>query len=294
MKIKAIVTDMDCTLLNKEHEISERNKKALIEAQQKGIKVVLASGRSYDHIYDKALDLELDKYGGYIICDNGGGYSKVADNKKEVVVTFGEDEGRELFNFVKDYQVEIMVIVDGKIYLHIPDIYGDFTELLPEQKKYIESHPWFKSANEEIVDYTNKHFEEYHDLQNANQLPKKFTKMAMCSYDINRLRKVQTELIKKFEGKYNTIFCSPEWLEVNPRLATKGKMLRKVAAMMDVELDEIMVFGDSENDASMFRIVKNSVAVANAMDVIHKLASDHTDHHDDDGVANYLYKTVLK
>mgnify|MGYP000381930424 CR=1 FL=1 len=42
---RLIATDMDDTLLNKEHLISEENKKAIIDIQKKGVKFVLASGR---------------------------------------------------------------------------------------------------------------------------------------------------------------------------------------------------------------------------------------------------------
>ena len=45
MIIKAIVLDIDGTLLNTGKIISEKTKQALIAAQEKGIKVILASGR---------------------------------------------------------------------------------------------------------------------------------------------------------------------------------------------------------------------------------------------------------
>lgn len=47
MDVKWIVTDMDGTLLNSRDEITERTKKALMACQEKGIRLILASGRSY-------------------------------------------------------------------------------------------------------------------------------------------------------------------------------------------------------------------------------------------------------
>lgn len=47
MNIKAIVMDMDGTLLNSKDKISQKTKDALIECQKNGIKIVLASGRNY-------------------------------------------------------------------------------------------------------------------------------------------------------------------------------------------------------------------------------------------------------
>lgn len=50
-----IVLDLDGTLVNSEKKISEKNKKALQKAMQKGIKVVLASGRPVKGILPKAM-----------------------------------------------------------------------------------------------------------------------------------------------------------------------------------------------------------------------------------------------
>jgi len=46
MNVKAIVLDIDGTLLNDEKKLTEKTKEALINAQQQGIKVGLASGRA--------------------------------------------------------------------------------------------------------------------------------------------------------------------------------------------------------------------------------------------------------
>ena len=54
---RLIATDMDDTLLNKEHLISEENKKAIIDIQKKGVKFVLASGRPTYAMIDFAKDL---------------------------------------------------------------------------------------------------------------------------------------------------------------------------------------------------------------------------------------------
>ena len=67
-----IVLDLDGTLVNSEKKISEKNKKALQKAMQKGIKVVLASGRPVKGILPKAMELELHKNNGYILAFNGG------------------------------------------------------------------------------------------------------------------------------------------------------------------------------------------------------------------------------
>lgn len=70
-RYKAVIIDMDGTLLNSHKEISKRNKEMVIDIQQRGIKVALASGRPLDHLMEDALKIELDKYQGYLVGNNG-------------------------------------------------------------------------------------------------------------------------------------------------------------------------------------------------------------------------------
>ncbi|WP_110927899.1 Cof-type HAD-IIB family hydrolase [Bacillus massiliglaciei] len=60
--IKMVALDMDGTLLNEKGEISDENKKAIRLAKQKGVDVVLSTGRSYSRCSDHAKALELDSY----------------------------------------------------------------------------------------------------------------------------------------------------------------------------------------------------------------------------------------
>ena len=72
MNYKMIVLDLDGTLTNREKKITPRTKEALMEAEKRGILVVLASGRPTQGIVHLAEELELNKYGGYILAFNGG------------------------------------------------------------------------------------------------------------------------------------------------------------------------------------------------------------------------------
>lgn len=72
MKYKLLVLDLDGTLTNAKKEITENTRQTLIEAQEQGIKIVLASGRPTYGIAPLANQLELQKYEGYILAYNGG------------------------------------------------------------------------------------------------------------------------------------------------------------------------------------------------------------------------------
>jgi HAD superfamily hydrolase (TIGR01484 family) len=72
MKYKILVLDLDGTLTNNKKEITEHTLRTLIDAQERGVKIVLASGRPTYGIVPIAEKLELKKYGGYILSYNGG------------------------------------------------------------------------------------------------------------------------------------------------------------------------------------------------------------------------------
>lgn len=296
MEIKLIVTDMDGTLMTSEHVMDKTTKEALMEAQKRGIKLVLASGRTYDHMYPTALELEMDKYGGYIICDNGAGYSKVIDNKRKEICSFTKQEGKELYEFITPYDTDFMIITDKAIYRRISSLFSGLfgKKVTVAQQKYIDEHPWFFRPDEEVVDYTNEHYKVSIDIKSADEIPDKLTKVGTCTYDPKILAKIQKDLLEKFGDKYNAVFCSESWLEVNPSLATKGQTLKMVGEELGISLDQAMVFGDSENDVSMFNECKYAVAMGNAMDLLKNVAFESTDSNDNCGIANYLKRNVLK
>ena len=67
-----IVLDLDGTLTNRDKVITPKTKEALLEIQRRGKKIVLASGRPTQGVMPLAKELELDRYGSYILSYNGG------------------------------------------------------------------------------------------------------------------------------------------------------------------------------------------------------------------------------
>ena len=81
-------------------------------------------------------------------------------------------------------------------------------------------------------------------------------------------------------------------IEVSDRLATKGNAMLDLADKLGITADEIVAFGDSENDITMLRAAGLGVAMENSLDITKKAADDTTLSNDDDGVAVYLEKLL--
>ena len=72
MAIRAIALDIDGTLTNDQKVITPRTKKALMDAQEAGIKLILSSGRPIHGLRALAHELELDRHNGLLVAFNFG------------------------------------------------------------------------------------------------------------------------------------------------------------------------------------------------------------------------------
>ena len=78
-------------------------------------------------------------------------------------------------------------------------------------------------------------------------------------------------------------------IDVSPHGWSKGSAVRVLAETLGITLDEVAVFGDSENDLAMIEAVPNSVAVANASEQIARVSRWHIGQSADDAVADALF-----
>ena len=68
--IKATLLDIDGTLTNDQKVITPRTREALLKCQEKGVVLVLASGRTATGLSTYAADLDLTHHGGVLVCYN--------------------------------------------------------------------------------------------------------------------------------------------------------------------------------------------------------------------------------
>ena len=120
--IKAIVVDADGTLLNNHHQIMPETKEALIKAQQHGIKLIVASGRSLRRLLDIQAELEMDKYQGLLIAYNGS--QAMNCQTKEIIYNqpLSISEGKAVLSHLKQFDVYPMIDKDD--YMYLTDVFA--------------------------------------------------------------------------------------------------------------------------------------------------------------------------
>ncbi|MCX7657184.1 MAG: HAD-IIB family hydrolase, partial [Oscillospiraceae bacterium] len=108
MKYKILVLDVDGTLTNSEKQISEKTKKALMHAQKKGVKLVIASGRPTFGVMPFVKELEMEKYGGYVLSFNG---AKITDCKTGKIMyedSISPEMVPAIYDISKEHRVNII------------------------------------------------------------------------------------------------------------------------------------------------------------------------------------------
>lgn len=270
MKYKLIAIDMDGTLLNSENKVSNRTKDAIVKAKDRGVHVVLATGRILKSAksYSKKLNLANP-----IVASNGG---IMIDEYSNVIYKNPLDK--------KSIKEIVKLAGQSNVYCHL----YDETKFYSSEK--VEDVLAFYSEGDENMSIELELFKNIDDLLNVEDL--NIYKLIFIDNDIEKLQ----DFRKKISTVEN-INISSSWannVEAMGLNVSKGEAIKKLAESLDLELCEVMAIGDSENDLSMLDIAGLSVAMGNGADSIKDKVDFVTDTNDNDGVAKAIEKFILE
>lgn len=288
--IKWIVLDMDGTLLNEKDQITERTKSCLLRCQEKGIRIILASGRSYTRLLPYAGQLRLKEYGGYLIEVNGMAVYNLEKEERRVMKQLPEEDIRELFTYGKNMEVEVQCFEDQAIYYWIPEWQVPIKEKERMDRGLPDDYPMIGGAWTWITDTTDGYpFQK--QIQSAKEIPKKLNKISYVA-DPKTIQKVYDCLKKQYDENYEIVRTCPRLIEISPKGITKGQTLKQLMGKHTIKREEVLAFGDGENDVDMFHQVKYSVAMENGEDFVKEQAHLVTKSNREEGVAQVLEKLL--
>lgn len=268
MSYKIVFTDLDDTLLNDKREVSLIDKLAIIEAQKQGIIFVLASGRPTFAMYDLAKELELDKYGGYLLSFNGSIITECKTGKNIFEATLTSDDLHILYEYSKKFNTHIITY-------HQDDIISE------TQSKYIDVEVELTHMNHKIVDSFKKEV-NYPAVK------------CMLLEEPQYLKQVEKQLKDIFNDKYTIAISKPFFLEVTKKGIDKGIALQKLASILNINIEDTIAIGDSFNDLPMLKNAGMSIAVENAKDEIKNMCKFITKSNNDSGMAHMINTLILK
>ena len=288
MDVKWIVTDMDGTLLNSRDEITERTKKALMACQAKGIRLILASGRSYVRQMPYAEELKLRQYGGCLIENNGLTINDMTPGGRHKLACLGQKDIALLFPILRKWEVEIQGYEDDSVYYWIPDWQRPLKEQECREKGYPEGYPLVAGAWSWVTENINGYPRQI-EIHGMEELPEKINKLNATDR-AERIQELHKALTAELGEQYEFVRTGPRLIEISPKGITKGQTLKRLMDAAGIRPEEVMAFGDGENDVDMFRTVKYGIAVGNAADYVKEHAFDVTGTNNEDGLAAALEK----
>lgn len=265
---KLIAVDVDGTLVNSNGQITARTREALIAATKAGHEVMIVSGRATFGLRHQAKTLAFDKYGGVLSSFNGG---ELFDFKEKNVLASHKmdyDLAKEILEFSKDLDLELMIFDGDKILTDRPDGY-------------------YVKRESEIIDMDIKPIK---NLKNGLDFaPNKF----LFAQDPDKIDKPAQKLMKKFGDVTEQVKSSRFYYEVMPKGLSKGSSIIEACKIFGIDIKDTIVFGDEMNDISMFEVAGTGVAMGNAVESIKNIADYVTKSNNEDGIAYYLENFVL-
>ena len=267
--IRLIALDLDGTLTNSEKLVTERTKAALKQAMEKGVKIVLASGRLPQGIEFIARELEMQERGGYILAYNGG---YIADAKSGEILyrkLLDSEFVPELCKFAAKNNVTIATFgEDGTFYSENVDdkwLYEDSVNCRCPLKK-VENLA-------EAVDFP------------VNKM--------LVSVAPERRDEVEERMAAQFMPRIDVYHSAPFFIEAMPLGVNKGESLAILLEKLGMTAENLMACGDSGNDLAMIKLAGIGVAMGNAEDYVKEAADFVSADNDHDGVAVALEQFVL-
>ena len=91
---------------------------------------------------------------------------------------------------------------------------------------------------------------------------------------------------------YDVLLVGPEWLEIMPKGVSKASALDKIARKLGYTMENVMAFGDAENDVEMLAKAGIGVAMGNAMDTAKAAANVVTKTNDENGIGEVIDKLL--
>lgn len=254
MEIKLIAIDIDGTLVNDNKKIMPETMKQLHRLIDQGHQVVLCSGRSIRGLKSYLEELGLwQRNNAYAVTFNGGNVFNLATIKSVDAYYLSVNQAIKADQLAKKLGV------------------GD-TLVAASQKSYTVNSQMNEQALTDVRDsrLTPIEANNYDFLKNENiqkclwtDQSKKITAM---------VEKIPTEYFKEFQ----IVRSGPTFLEFLPQSSSKGNAVYNLASRLGISLKNVIVFGDEENDLSMFKIAGTAIAMRNARDEIKKHADQIT------------------
>lgn len=267
---KLILSDMDETLLNDDHKISEGNRTAILRAREQGVRFVPATGRPFS-----SLDYELKTLGlfgkkdEYVISLNGNVITENAHNKPFTMTPIKSEVANFLYRYATENNLAVHTYTVDSVYVK---------NLYDSERAYISGRMPIYENDSETLDF----------LQGEP-----ICKMLYSNTNMEELYALARTIADKTQ-ELEIVYSANRYIEFNPKGISKGEGLKHLAEHLGIGIEETIAVGDSSNDLAMIEAAGLGIAVSNATDEV-KAAAAYITHADNnhDAIAEVIKKFCL-
>jgi Cof subfamily protein (haloacid dehalogenase superfamily) len=263
--IKMVALDLDGTLLTSDKTISKGNEQALKAIHNDGVKVVLCTGRPINAIWRFIEQLGLTEDLDYTITFNGA--LVVHNNDKAELAKSGIEKADlvPLHNFVKAENAPLDIL--------------DFQQVYPMTDL---KHSMYQQQFKGNIDFVPRAFS---DLSTSDEYSK-----AIVSDQPELLDRYQSAMDDTLRSQYHIVRSQPQIMEFLAPGMDKVVGLKALLDHFDMDFNNLMAFGDAENDLGMIKNAEIGVVMENGQLPVKEAGDVITGNNDDDGVAQFVNK----
>lgn len=263
MDIKAMFLDLDGTLNNDNKVITPRTKAVLMAAQNRGVRLVLASARPAPGLHRERDALQLGSHGGILMSYNGGKIVEAATGQVLYETAMDMETARSVLRFLENMPVT-PILDDGKLFF-VTDAKGYKVD--------------YECKNNGMTCCEVKNLADHLDFSPIKIL---------MSVQPTQLPEVQQAIRKQLPPELSVVQTAPFYLEVIPATIHKGQGLLDTCRALGIDPKQTVAFGDAENDIPMLKAAGVGVAMGNAADSVKAAADAVTGTNNEDGIAQWL------
>jgi len=286
MPIRMIAMDLDGTLLDSASQVSEENQRAISEAADRGIEIVLVTGRRFDFARPIAERLPVDLH----LISSNGAVIKSLDGATLYRSTLPAATARAVVEFTRQFREFCAVVFDRPKERQIIMERVDWDD--PLRGAYFRKSRDFLAVVNPLENCLDGHGAPEQQIENPIQVA--------FSGSVAAMRSVYS-LLQSFPNAADFTIAFTEYekrdlsiLDVLAPGVTKAAGLAEWACRRGIAREEIMAIGDNWNDAEMLDFAGFPVIMGNAVDELKSRGWAVTRNNDEHGVAEAIRRHALR